>query len=307
MQHAILFLYFLIFSFGLMVLGISSVLAYKSKSKKLFVYFLLLSAYSFNLFTIILESYSSVNMPWFQKDSGAFWTHIMMFSHFLLMFAVLLLNGYFSTNGNIGPRWIPYAFLCIALYVYDWIYPRRSIGFRIFGVPVVDLLFFGSIVYILVQGYLRLSSFKRQNNLPLHSLEMTFFSRLQWSIVILLPFVLNDDLHFVSLPIRFSPLLYAVINVVFLQLLFKFYLAHYYISESDIHSLEKTENHPVFDRYGITEREREIIVLVLKGYSNIRIGKELFVSLATVKTHIYNIFKKTGIKSRFELIYMMKK
>jgi len=55
-------------------------------------------------------------------------------------------------------------------------------------------------------------------------------------------------------------------------------------------------------KYGITEREREIIIKVLQGKSNEDIARELFISLATVKTHLYKIYKKVGIDSRYDLI-----
>jgi DNA-binding CsgD family transcriptional regulator len=55
-------------------------------------------------------------------------------------------------------------------------------------------------------------------------------------------------------------------------------------------------------KYGITEREREIIVKVMQGKSNEDIARELFISLATVKTHLHNIYQKIGIDSRYELL-----
>ncbi len=53
--------------------------------------------------------------------------------------------------------------------------------------------------------------------------------------------------------------------------------------------------------YGISAREREIIPLLNQGLSNREIAEKLFVSLATVKTHLHNIYEKTGTKSRYEL------
>jgi DNA-binding CsgD family transcriptional regulator len=55
-------------------------------------------------------------------------------------------------------------------------------------------------------------------------------------------------------------------------------------------------------RYGITEREREIILKVVQGKSNAVIASELFISLATVKTHLHNIYKKIGVDSRYDLL-----
>lgn len=53
--------------------------------------------------------------------------------------------------------------------------------------------------------------------------------------------------------------------------------------------------------YGITRREAEIIALAARGLSNKEIGAALYVSEATVKTHMYRILRKTGAGNRTEL------
>ncbi len=58
---------------------------------------------------------------------------------------------------------------------------------------------------------------------------------------------------------------------------------------------------PFCGRYGITKREREIIVLVLKGKTNKEIERDLFISERTVKAHLYNVFQKAGVKNRLQL------
>ncbi len=63
----------------------------------------------------------------------------------------------------------------------------------------------------------------------------------------------------------------------------------------------------IADKYNISKREKEIIQLILKGKSNKEIEDILFISLATVKNHIYKIYKKMGIKSRMELINILHK
>ena len=55
-------------------------------------------------------------------------------------------------------------------------------------------------------------------------------------------------------------------------------------------------------KYGITDREQEIILKVIQGKSNEEIAQELVISLATVKTHLHNIYKKIGIDSRYDLL-----
>lgn len=55
-------------------------------------------------------------------------------------------------------------------------------------------------------------------------------------------------------------------------------------------------------KYSLTNRQREIIELIIDGYSNKEISNTLHITEGTVKTHIYNIFKKTDISSRNQLL-----
>ncbi|MDE7323284.1 MAG: LuxR C-terminal-related transcriptional regulator [Lachnospiraceae bacterium] len=54
--------------------------------------------------------------------------------------------------------------------------------------------------------------------------------------------------------------------------------------------------------YGLTRRETEITQLILQGKTNAEIASELFISDTTVKKHVSNIFDKTAINRREELI-----
>jgi ligand-binding sensor domain-containing protein/DNA-binding CsgD family transcriptional regulator len=58
----------------------------------------------------------------------------------------------------------------------------------------------------------------------------------------------------------------------------------------------------LFAKYGISEREQEVLHLVLKGKSNQDIEDELYISVRTVKKHIYAIYRKMGVRNRLELI-----
>ncbi len=52
----------------------------------------------------------------------------------------------------------------------------------------------------------------------------------------------------------------------------------------------------------LTDREREILLLVSRGLNNEEIGQELFISPATVKTHLARIMGKTGAHDRAQLV-----
>ncbi|MFJ8792359.1 response regulator [Streptomyces sp. NPDC102462] len=53
---------------------------------------------------------------------------------------------------------------------------------------------------------------------------------------------------------------------------------------------------------GLTARETEVLVLIAEGLSNQEIARRLHVSTATVKTHINNLFAKTGVKDRAQAV-----
>jgi DNA-binding NarL/FixJ family response regulator len=51
----------------------------------------------------------------------------------------------------------------------------------------------------------------------------------------------------------------------------------------------------------LTEREREVAVAIGHGRSNAEIGRELFMSLATVKAHVSRIFEKLELNNRVQI------
>jgi NarL family two-component system response regulator LiaR len=59
---------------------------------------------------------------------------------------------------------------------------------------------------------------------------------------------------------------------------------------------------------GLTEREREVLLLIAEGKSNKEIGDELHISIKTVKTHVSNLLMKCGLEDRTQLaIYAHRK
>jgi DNA-binding CsgD family transcriptional regulator len=55
-------------------------------------------------------------------------------------------------------------------------------------------------------------------------------------------------------------------------------------------------------REPLSERELEILALVARGRSNKEVATELVVSVATVKTHLNNSYRKLGASSRTEAV-----
>ncbi|MFJ6780443.1 response regulator [Streptomyces yangpuensis] len=53
---------------------------------------------------------------------------------------------------------------------------------------------------------------------------------------------------------------------------------------------------------GITEREREVLTLVGQGRSNTEIAQDLFITVATAKSHVSRLLTKLGARDRVQLV-----
>lgn len=52
---------------------------------------------------------------------------------------------------------------------------------------------------------------------------------------------------------------------------------------------------------GLSDREREVVVLLAQGLTNVEIGAKLYISLGTVKSHIANVQRQLGARNRVEI------
>jgi DNA-binding NarL/FixJ family response regulator len=55
-------------------------------------------------------------------------------------------------------------------------------------------------------------------------------------------------------------------------------------------------------REDLTQREKEILGFIVKGYSNQQIADTLYISIPTVKTHRSNILSKCDVKNTASLV-----
>jgi two-component system response regulator DegU len=53
--------------------------------------------------------------------------------------------------------------------------------------------------------------------------------------------------------------------------------------------------------FGLTDREYEVVNLVMEGHKNLSIAYQLDISIKTVKNHLSSAFKKAGVNNRSRL------
>ena len=74
------------------------------------------------------------------------------------------------------------------------------------------------------------------------------------------------------------------------------------LSPEAAQSLVETANQEPAPGLDLTEREREVLSLMIEGLSNTQIAGRLTVSPSTIKSHVSNILSKLGVASRTEAV-----
>lgn len=85
------------------------------------------------------------------------------------------------------------------------------------------------------------------------------------------------------------------------------YLSASVAAEMINHLGSDAASEPQHSPEALTEREKEVLVLVARGMGNREISEQLYVSEKTVKTHVANILHKLAVKSRTQAaLYAMR-
>ncbi len=164
------------------------------------------------------------------------------------------------------------------------------------GFKISSVLFFALFTFALVLGY---SLFRRvwRTDKRTFVLGLLLFATVGYGETFI------GFISMLSSPIGIraqeSNFLYSSIPYALYGVFIIFYFLRYYVSSPTV---SESPSEAFLAKYAITEREREIILKVIQGKSNSDIASEFVISLATVKTHLHNIYTKIGVDSRYDLL-----
>jgi DNA-binding CsgD family transcriptional regulator len=276
---------------------ISLVIAVSALAKtqeKLIKYFLLFwTAFTLSVGANLLLAYIHINAVQVSPILFEALDYLEAFiAKYFLMFSIPVFVHYLIAVPNMQRRNRLFGIitLCTFSIHHYFEYITDSERIELIGDFIDRTVFFSVLIYALILGIQKYRTIQDE-------IAKSTAKKMLILIAILMPGLLHDIYLVDYSSIRFFPLLYGGFSIIFILHFSKRYL-----------HIPQTAPPATFDfsKYNISAREMEIVLLILKGYSNQKIGKELFISLNTVKSHVRHIFEKFQVQSRFELISLFK-
>lgn len=300
MEHVTLFAYFLLLSSGFAGLTVTTILYRRVGAPLLGWFVAVISAFTvwllFALVLYYLERVILYPLPTGQILGTA--TYLLAILIYALLFVCILRawpqGGLLRALLFSGPLIVGYLLIAPALMLYPTLRPASSRGEAILSIVFVLV---GSL-YVAYGGYAFLQgarvSAQETVRFMLRGLGrlMLIFAPLAalGSAAMALIGSTGDP----TLPLDF--LLFFGWNILALAAFIR------YLTRPTALLEEGRVSEGFLKEYRISPREAEVVELISHGLSNKEIADQMCVSFATARTHVYNIFKKTGAGSRVELL-----
>lgn len=294
MTHIILLLY-LISGFSGICSIIFLIMKYGHNSPFMKAYIKVHLTYTSIMLAALVILYIRVNVISSQWLMPLFIASILLGQGFLLYalsrFSFIINKEGVSPGSRLFWNIFPFFyFLLAALQIVLWETPV-TLAPIIIGVP----LFVGISIWFSIRNFKAEKESERGKNL-------IWFYFLLFTIV-----VIALEMYFKS---RFGALGEYTINIPLIFLCWNALSVIQFRRENSSHSSENPGNYKIGDaevrKWQLTDREREITNAIIQGCSNKEIASDLDISFSTVKNHIYNIYRKTGVQSRVELVNLFR-
>jgi DNA-binding CsgD family transcriptional regulator len=251
------------------------------------------------------------------------WGRVLIKSFLSPVISVELLHRFTDISMLLGLPFLVFAWLMLTIYSFE-LSGRKENRLLIFWFLVVNF------IILVLLGYLIT---RKKIYDPMTVLKTYFIS---FNIVYY--FLAAYMIHFrgksasavnnrgksIVAPVMFSAMLIQCIPLLFytsqfwlgMTFIFTFFLGNtvlpVLLTYGSLISImpEEQKNNLSFEefcrKYEVSQRESEIIMEICNGLTNQDISDKLFISLQTVKDHTHRIYIKTNVKSRVQLINLVK-
>lgn len=299
--HAVLLIYFIVLLLGLISLSSASVITIVTGDKILRYFIFFFTLYTLQILKNVIRYYLVLNLSSVFVRAALFFTFTEYILHAVMIYSIVLFIHFLISLP--GARLINAIILMISILTFSFQMFLSGLrgGYGVirfsgfYDIKYSDIIFLLLFLYAILIGLLRMKYIiDEQKKITLKKLLTVG--------IIFFPGVVYDIVSYNHKMMYITPLVYICITLLLTYYLIRYYLKNYSFSPGDAEENRDT----LFEKYGITEREKDSLLLLLKGYSNRKIGETLYISLSTVKSHVYSIFKKTGVTSRYELIHFLK-
>jgi len=294
--------YLLVILIGFAALAIAVFWAIKTRESDLRNFSIVYALFTLVLVLLVLKQYLFLNVETYSARSWYFISGVLQLVDFaVIMAAIHFLLGIYQIRFR---KVITFAFLLLMLVCDVLIFSpigaaldvdARTIHLGI-GYQIASVGYFVSFTCMLALGYGPLRRVWGTDKRDFMIGFLVFGTVGYVETLTSLPGALRTPVVTLSAEdgFLFSSIPYALYGI----FLINYFLHYYHPPPLALDELSETFR----SKYGITDREREIILKVMQGKSNADIAGELFISLATVKTHLHNIYTKIGVESRFDLL-----
>ncbi len=286
MKHIIIFYLIFSFSIGFVSLFLLIIVSIITKSKDFVFYLLFMFSLTFLFSLKLVGHYIKINVDYIQNQFDDIFHYLLILSEFLLMLIIPYMVNYIIKFKK------TYIFSIITLsffifYNFTLIYKLPILS--IINNIIIDTLMILYVFYIIII----LMIFTKKIKSDMHK---NIISSMKIFLLISFPGIIIDSIDYTSdmLPIPIYPVWYCGFSIII-----TYQLISYYIK---IHQFPVKLSDEIISSYNVSNREKDIIELLTKGYSNNKLCETLFISLNTTKSHLKNIYGKFNVNSRFELL-----
>jgi len=296
---------------GIAALSVLAVLAVRFKNKGLIYYLISFGSFTISLLVNFVMFYFGVNI------SEELSYGIFALISFNIPFSVIMHTAFpLAVNELVRPpgkRWIDLSIIlvtAIELVIY-WT-PLLMHYSRITQTIELGPVFpFVGVIQVILIAYSIGIIFLRRKAIMDRTIRR-YILILACIIAAFLPVIAYDQLYFsgmksietVPIALIFSPIFYFIFSLT--SLIFGLRVMSSSADNTNKTISQKTIIQTMAKSSGLSAREITIIPLIARGLGNKQIAGELNISPKTVGNHIYNIYRKLDITSRYELLVLLK-